>query len=214
MMKYFTVPMFKLYWSFLRWSQLALLVAFLMLVNAVFSPLICLFLNKEGYLPFFLKVFQTDDNPAIGDESFHQKEMSWVDPFIANKLHITNTAIAGWLSRYIRGIFWAIRNPAYGIAAMLGFKVVKTDYKVELTGTPNVDVGVDEATGKKLYTLGSSFATMTDDNGKVYFEYRKVAMRKDGYVYFIQLGWNIAPPFVLGTTRNLCLYIRPKVAIV
>lgn len=67
----------------------------------VLSPILPLFASKEGWLPRWLWWFQTPDASLDGDSG-------WKDvgkhPYI-NKL-----------PRYLRQMFWLIRNPAYGFS--------------------------------------------------------------------------------------------------
>ena len=78
----------------------------------VFSPIIALFVNKEGNLPFLLKWFQTPDNPCWGDQSYHDIETP-------------NDSV------YVRTVKWLVRNPAQGFDMFVsGKQDPDTEYKV------------------------------------------------------------------------------------
>ncbi len=181
---------------FIRWGLLAFIQFILMIINAVFSPIISLFISRAGYLPEWLSYFQTTDAPAIGDESFHQNEMSWT------------AAYPKFLSNYICGIAWAIRNPAYGFADRAGF-IINNPHSFTTTrksGLPDIDVGETSA------VVGSVFRTLINGDGKKYFEYRRVGRWNANYVWYIQIGWSIPElSFVNGERCHLCVYIRPRI---
>lgn len=177
-----------------RWLFLAIVQVILMIIHVLFSPIICLFI-RHGMLPWWLKVFQTPDALAIGDLSFHQREMAWT-----NKL-------PRWLGNYICGIAWAIRNPAYGFADMAGF-IIDNPYGYKTTrenSQPEIDVGEGSA------VEGCVYRTIYNGDGLKYFEYRKVKKWFFGDVYFfVQLGWSIPTVvYINGERRHLCVYIRP-----
>ena len=166
-----------------------------MIINAVFSPVICLFLTEDGYLPSWLSWFQTPDNPAIGDDMFHRKEMSWTK------------------SHYLYGIFWAIRNPAYGFADTCGF-LVKGPATTSSVGTEGIDIGRDESTGLATATFGSVYRTLRNGDGKNYFEWRVAGKWNNDLAWLIQLGWSLHPPVLAdNSTHNLCVYIRPFISL-
>jgi hypothetical protein len=60
------------------------------------APLLGLFVNDQGRLPRWLRVFETADNTAFGDEAHVRR---WVDR-----------------SRYRQCVAWFWRNPAYGFS--------------------------------------------------------------------------------------------------
>lgn len=66
----------------------------------IFSPLIALFVQSNGYLPLYLKWFQMVDNPATGD-------LNWNHGVIS----------------YWNTVRWLIRNPAQGFDSICGANV-------------------------------------------------------------------------------------------
>lgn len=159
-----------------------------MIVNVIFSPIICLFINKDGYLPSWLSWFQTQDNPAIGDKMFHDREMSWTQ------------------SNYLRGIFWAIRNPAYGFMSENGLTVWNVHSYI--SNGPDVDIG------DFGYILGSVYRTCTN-NDKEYFNYKSAGKWNDNFGWMVEFGWSLKDIHreVNGSNRRLCVDIRPRISL-
>jgi len=82
------------------------------IIAIVFSPIIALFVDKNGDLPYLLKWFQTPDNPCWGDESYRLVETP-------------NDSV------YVRTVKWLVRNPAQGFDMVLGgSQSPDTKYKV------------------------------------------------------------------------------------
>lgn len=98
--------------SILVWVLFTVCSIAVTLFAMIFSPLLALFVSKDGYYPLWLDWFQTPDNPAVGDESFHKNQMSWTT------------------SNYLYALFWQLRNPAYGFDSFLGHKLTSTEIKI------------------------------------------------------------------------------------
>lgn len=81
---------------YLRWLCLAVIGVAFTLLAVLAAPVLPIFVRDDGYLPRWLRWFQTPDNPAWGDAQFHREQMAWTQ------------------SAYLRTVFWLWRNPAYG----------------------------------------------------------------------------------------------------
>jgi len=185
---------------FIKWSLLAFIQIVLMVLNVILTPIMSVYLIWNDNLPKTLSYFQTSDAPAIGDEMFYNKEMAFT-----HKLPV-------WLSRYIRGIAWAIRNPAYGFADTAGV-VLKNAHDKVLVGPEMVDIGRDEITGLPITYFGKSIRTLTNGDGNKYFEYRHAGKWNNKLAWFIQLGWSLSNDTEDGSIKHLCVYIRPFISI-
>lgn len=94
-------------WSAIKWCFLAIAGLACTVLAMLLAPLLPLFVRPDGYLPGWLRWFQTPDNPACGDRQFHDTQMSWTS------------------SKYLWTVFWQWRNPAYGFdASVLGAQVL------------------------------------------------------------------------------------------
>lgn len=173
---------------FLKWTILALFTVIFMIVQTIFQPLIALFVKSDGNLPSCLKLFQPFDTLATGDENFWNNEMKCIQ------------------SNYLRCLFWGWRNPAWGIMGIMGFK------KGEITDYTESAGQVDIGDGGNVF--GSVKRTCTND-GKAYWNYKKVGKWNDTYGYMIEFGWSLcdvksAPE---GDIRRLCIDIRPRIKL-
>jgi len=178
----------------IKYVFLAVCGILLQILHVLHSPLLMLFLNKDGYLPKIFSWFQTEDAPAIGDQMFADREMAWTKKYPT------------WLSNYLRGLFWAIRNPAYGYMAAYGITVDKiTDYK---SSGPEIDIGDGG------YTLGEVTRTCKN-NGVKYFDFKKAGKWNSNYGWMIQFGWSLnnIETATKGTNRRLCIDVRPRISL-
>jgi hypothetical protein len=179
-----------------RWLFLAIIQVILMIIHAVFSMIICLFIH-HGMLPWWLRVFQTPDALAIGDQSFHENEMAWTK------------GLPLWLQNYICGMAGAIRNPAYGFADMAGVVFDKPSCFTTTAqpGKPDIDVG-DHS------TFGEVYRTVFNGDGKEYFEFRLAGKWSASLAWYIQLGWSLPADGQFDQSRrHLCVYVRPFIKI-
>lgn len=179
---------------YIKWFVLAILTLPVMLVNAICSPVISLFIDKHGNLPYWLSWFQTDDAPAYGDKMFQDREMAYTKN------------LPDWLSRYIRGIAWAIRNPAYGFMSSCGIRVNEiTEYQ---TSGKEIDIGDGG------YNLGTVFRTCRN-NGIKYFNFKAANKWNDKYGWMIEFGWtlNNVDKELDGVVRRLAIDIRPLIKL-
>jgi len=188
---------------FVKYSILAVINIILMVINAACSPLIALFINRNGYLPSWLSWFQTADNPAIGDAIYGNKEAAFTAKY------------PRWLAYYIRGVMWGCRNPAYGFSNATGLTinldVFFMPYKV--VGDENVDIGFDEATQKPIYTLGTVYRTLWNGDGKQYFDWKHAGRWSANYGFMVRFGWNLDPALLNGQRRSLYVDVRPRIAL-
>lgn len=102
----------------LRYIPSAILnVLFTYLIAYPLSPILPLFCRADGYLPNWLKYFQTQDAPL---------DAGWKDgyfPFVGTP--------TGWALYYLR-MQWLWRNPAYGFCYWpLGLSYVPTDWVID-----------------------------------------------------------------------------------
>lgn len=189
---------------YLEWVVLAVLGKLVMLANILFAPIIALFINHAtGQLPWCLSWFQTADNPAYGDELYHNNEMAW----------------AKWLSEplflYVCGIFWGIRNPAYGydtwagVTVKEGFTLIQPEHNLEWIGDELHGIGQYRATVR--FAEGTSVRKLLQD-GNTYFELWWVR-RWGNHFSRIRLGWFLDSteryPLKVGDRRNLQATISP-----
>jgi hypothetical protein len=165
----------------------------LMAVQMVFSPLIAAFVRSDGHLPKWLSWFEPTDTPAIGDENFHNNQMSWTK------------------SNYLYAMFWGWRNPAYGFSAKCGIKVDAPQYYTQ-SGQYKVDIGRNQLTGDAIVLLGSLYRTVYNQ-GTRYWQYRRAGAWSKNYGWMIELGWNLELPFTDGEVRSLHIYIRPRISL-
>jgi len=169
----------------IKYLLLALFGVLVSLFAWVFSPVLALFIRSDGYLPGWLSWFQTQDNPAIGDAGFQTRQMSWTT------------------SRYLWGMFWIARNPAYGYDSWAGFDV-----------SPDMIYMTSKLAGLEWDNTATVFrtGTMLQTFGK-YFEWSAVwrwSATRYGRVAF---GWHLNPPFVIGERRGLRLTVSPYMMI-
>ena len=174
----------------LRYLTISIIQVILMLVQFCFSWLIALSVTKDGHLRLLPSLFEPTDSLAIGDSDYWNNEMSYCMDWTIS------------IRNYWLALNWGMRNPAYGFANIAGFDLQNyADYK--LTGNPNIDVGWAGA------TIGSMLKTLTNGDGKKYFEYRKVWRWNSSYVCYLQLGWSLSN--LEAGRKHLCVYIRPFV---
>lgn len=180
---------------YLKWLILSVLGIAVTLANVLLSPVIALFINKDGYLPGWLSWFQTPDNPAIGDALFQGNQMAWTK------------------SRYLYGVFWAIRNPGYGYDALAGAKVT-ADYRFTtncpdgLEWVGDTQHGTTAWNSTRHFVEGTLFRTL-ETNGVTYWEFVWIKCWTPAKYSRIKLGWALWSPFTVGQVRNLEVTISP-----
>lgn len=84
------------------------------------SPILALFVNKEGHLPKWLRWFETPDSTCDGDSGHRER---WPRD--------------GWFWTYARRTAWLFRNTEYGFNIAFGFKHKDGDIKT-IEGDPEV----------------------------------------------------------------------------
>ena len=179
---------------FIEWFCLAVATIVVMILNVILSPILPFFINDEGYLQSWLSWFQTQDAPAVGDQSFIDREMSYTKDY------------APWRKKWVCGFNWALRNPAYGFMQLHGITVMVIS---EYTST-----GQEVDIGDNGYTLGSVYRTCKNNNVK-YFDYKKVGKWSDRYGYMVQFGWSLnnIDKEAVGAKRRIIVDIRPRVSL-
>ncbi|WP_035383992.1 hypothetical protein [Ferriphaselus sp. R-1] len=165
--------------SIIKWAALALLGLMAVVVNVLMSPLIALFIGRDGYLPGWLTWFQTHDNPAIGDKAFQSNQMPWT------------LVLPGWLARYFLGIGWALRNPAYGYDRWAGFEVKNDNRLYAASGNEGVDIYRD-AQGKCHVVEGWCLREVIIDCDKYYFQFTVLRRWSTSRAWRVSIGWTLS----------------------
>lgn len=167
---------------YIRYFFLALGSVITTLLVMLFAPIIALFIRTDGTLPYLLAWCSTVDSLAIGDETWHQREM------------------VGVTSLYKLCLYWLWRNPAQGYDAWAGL-TVEYPYIYSESGNTMANINRDangwvngvEGTYKRFLIMGK----------KDYFEYCKVWCSGTHW-YRIQFGWHLHT-IAVGETRRLTL---------
>lgn len=160
------------------------------ITTVIFAPIIALFV-RDGYLPKWLSWFQTPDNPAIGDQMFHDQQMSWTK------------------SEYLYAVFWFWRNPAYGYDHWAGF-TISPDYGYSSTGNELVEIH-REYDGSYKVIEGSVYRKLIQD-GKTYYQWRWVKKWSAHHAIRLSFGWVLYQPLVPWTRRSLEFSINPAMS--
>ena len=128
---------------YLKWLILIPISFSMVIVNFFLSPILPLFMQKNGYLPKWLSWFQTPDNPLDGDRG-HKKR--WPKN--------------GIFWSYIRRVAWLLRNPCYGFdETICGVLAKPTDLLTEEGVTNASDVrGISGSCIRHLYRDGKHIA--------------------------------------------------------
>lgn len=161
-----------------RWAVLALLGVLITITNVLFSPIIALFIGRDGYLPWWLSWFQTPDNPAIGDAAFQRNQMAWT------------LKLPAWLARYCLGVGWALRNPAYGYDQWAGFVASR---QLIYTASGNEQVNLfRSANGQCTVIEGYVFRQVIAADGKDYFQLTILRRWSASRAWRISFGWTLS----------------------
>jgi hypothetical protein len=187
---------------FFRWYGLALVGIVVTLFAVVFAPVLGLF-GMSGAYPRWLAWMQTNDNPSVGDESFHRNEMGW----------------AAWMTpplfAYVCAVAWQLRNPAYGYDTWAGLAIDTRELVYEFLVIGNDDVNIGYANGVATVTAGTLERYLMNGDGKHYFEftwlYRWPIVPR---AWRITIGWHLhqLADAKNGSTRNLKLTVQPWMA--
>lgn len=182
---------------FIRYILLALIWIVLAVVQFLLGWLLLapwlVILQRDTY-PAWLGWFQPDDTLAIGDTMYGEREAVFTKPY------------PQWLARYVRGVMWGCRNPAYGWLAARGIIIPGTQYDFTAFGNPNIDIGDFGATFGKCYRTATF-------NGINYFDWKRVWAWNTSYGAMVRFGWNLSAPFKAGEVRNLYVDIRPRIKL-
>jgi hypothetical protein len=176
-----------------RYIFLAVIQVILMLYSVLTGWVtIAPFIKSDGHLPYPLRYwFEPTDSPAIGDDAYLSNEGAWTMKY------------PQWIRNYMLCYLWScLRNPAYGFANQAGFDLLDPTNFISV-GNPNIDVGDSGA------ITGSVYRTLTNGDGRLYFEYRKIFRWSSSLVCYIQLGWSLSS--LEPGRKHLCVYIRPFV---
>lgn len=135
------------------------------IIAMLLAPVLPTFASKDGWLPAWLSVFQTPDNPLDGDSGFINEHA----PFKGVQV--------GW-KQYINRIFWLWRNPAYGAdISWFGARLKKGDV-VFYDGNLNTS---DQ--GQPGYFLGMC--------GNYWDLYYVLKYGNSGYCLRFRAGWKL-----------------------
>lgn len=103
-------------------------LAFKYLVAWPLTPLVVLFVNKEGELPNWLYWFTTPDNPKLEDAGWIKESR----PFLQQKNRF---------QRYVNRCFWLWRNSGYGFSESVMAIHYQPEDELVVKGDPNVSNG-------------------------------------------------------------------------
>ena len=176
----------------LKWILLVIVGLLVTIIHFVFSPVIALFVNNTGYLPSWLSWFQTSDNPAIGDQMFHDNQMAWTK------------------SKYLYAVFWAMRNPGYGYDHWAGADITSPTYYA-IDG--NDYVCIDKVPGEPTRLIEGYVSRRVTTGGKKYFQFRLIKRWSKTRVMRLSFGWDLHSPMRQGTKRNLEFTISPAISM-
>lgn len=156
---------------------------------------------KSGYYPdiWIFRWAQPTDSPAIGDAMYGSREAAFTQKYWK------------WFARYIRGIMWGCRNPAYGFLDANGFTVDGAHNPTQ-DGADYIDIGYDD-TGKCIKHLGSQTRTI-EQNGLTYFSYRAAGAWGANYGWMVAFGYDVQPSMDQGSKRSLLVGVRPRISLV
>lgn len=187
--------------KYLQWFALAIVGIFVTLTNFILSPIIALFINKDGYLPIWLNWFQTQDNPAWGMKPFAQ------------------TKWGGSTNDWWCGVVWATRNPGYGYDYKVGAEVTEgftyktsNEFGLEWRGIGEGKVSRAEFLASMKFYEGSLYRTL-ECAGKKYWEWVWVKKWSESHYCRIKLGWALWNPLTVGQKRNIELTISPYMSL-
>lgn len=127
--------------------------------------------NEHGmgwYLPKWLSVFQTPDNPLDGDNGWMREHWQWRYKLPAS------------LAIYVGHVGWLWRNPGYGV----GLEQFSGDRAVSVTYTGNKDV--NDSPGVEGWCLVKTVAPH-----QTIFQLVWVKRISDTHCIYCNFGWNI-----------------------
>lgn len=161
-----------------------LLVTF---IAYILAPVLPAFANTAGWLPNWLWWFQTPDNSIDGDNAFNTPSKH---PYITK------------MPRYIRQMFWLIRNPSYGF----NWTVLATK---PLPNNPAKFIGDLYAKGK-VGKYGWCFSWITKTK---YFHLKIYQPTIFGKCLKFRIGWNLSNAIqnktYSGKTIKYCFTCNP-----
>jgi hypothetical protein len=134
---------------YLRWfvfEMLSLIMQYL--INLPLAPLIVLFADQYGWLPWWLSWFQTFDNDLDGDPGWQTENRPYINE--SNKYQ-------RWVNRF----HWLWRNSCYGFSRdVLGIRFLPSD-SIVIIGSQSVSNGPPGVNGlvkRYLYRDGKIMA--------------------------------------------------------
>lgn len=184
---------------YLRWLSLALLGILVTLAAVLLSPVLPVFIRAEKY-PAWLSWFQTADNSAYGDISFHIHQMSWAH------------WMPDWLFLYAAGVMWQLRNPGYGYDAWAAVTVT-AGFKYSSKGREDTNIGRD-AQGDVHLVEGKLTRHLVNGDGREYFEHTWLYKWNSKRAWRITLGWHLHPPIEVGAKRLLRVTVNPWMSLI
>ena len=141
------------------------------LLTLVLSPVLPLFANNNGWLPWALSWFSTSDNSLDGDIGYQTEHAPFLGPQTGFK-------------RYLNRVVWILRNPAYGFetSGFMGANISPSD-QVLTTGNPFIKNRNQAVAGSYYCEIGE------------YWNYKLVTKPfYDGQTCFmLELGWKLQP---------------------
>ena len=174
--------------SILKWLVLSVTSVFMTATAYIFAIFLYVFADDKGNLPWWLKYYQTQDNPIWGDQSFHDKQMAWTK------------------SPYLRSVFWLWRNPAYGFDYYVLGIVINSSYAYSDYGDPSTS-NTPMHSGWYVRVLDNHFTT--------YWQlYIVIALTKTACIR-INLGWKLWGLLIPGQRRPLVISFNgPSIIVI
>lgn len=157
--------------TILKWLSLIPLDIGFGLVAKLLNPIVVLFANDMGYLPFWLYWFGTPDNPLDGDAGWQTEHLWWKDR-------------SSKFKRYINRWRWLNRNTAMGFSkSVMGAGALEEGFTFVIKGNPNI--------GNRPLVNGWNYIVLTTKSNKKYWQFYYVKSWNKTMCIRILLGWKI-----------------------
>lgn len=157
--------------AIIKWLARVPVAMFANLVGYFAAPFVVPFASPEGWLPRRLSWFQTPDYSLDGDWGWTFEHWQFRDklPF--------------WLAEYVGRVGWLWRNNMYGFDIDVLGAVAQPGHVFEIKGDPRVS--------NRPLVEGLVIRTITNPDGKVYFQLYYVKARSEKHCLRINLGWKL-----------------------
>lgn len=156
-------------------------------LGRVLAPFVVLF-QRDERLPWWLSYWMTYDNTLAGDYGWQTEHWQF------------RHKLPGWLGSYVGRVGWLLRNNMYGFAIdVLGCKA-QPGYSMTISG--------DIRVSNRPLVEGLVIRTITNPDGKMYFQLYYVKVRNEKYCWRINLGWKLWN-LQEGEKRQMVVSINP-----